>query len=70
MKIFKKWVDNYGGTKRLAKKLGTTEAAVYHWLSGKGWPKVDTIRDIIKISKNELTFSDIVGPARPSMRRK
>jgi DNA-binding phage protein len=63
---FQSWVDRSGGTERVARKLGTTNAAVKRWVNKQGWPKVETILDLIEISKGELTFETIIQSTKPS----
>lgn len=57
--VFTSWVERYGGVNVLAEKLQVTEHTVRVWLRGEGPPKSETIMDIIKISKGELSFQDI-----------
>jgi len=56
---FNMWVEAFGGARFLAAKLGVTDHAVRVWLRGEGSPHAETVADIIRLSKGELTFEII-----------
>ena len=64
------WVRDFGGVGKVADKLGVTDVAVRNWVKRRGWPKVDIILKLIKLSKGELTFDNIVASSRPRSNRK
>lgn len=63
--VFSQWVDEFGGTEKLAYKLGLTSGAIYFWLSRMGTPKPATMQKIIKLSNGKLTFNDILESTMP-----
>lgn len=65
MQEFQSWIDDSGGIHKVAKKLGTTRTAVWGWYHRRGWPKVDTIVKILKLSNGRLTFEKIVDSTKP-----
>ena len=58
---FRTWIGDFGGPVKLAKALGLTRQAVYYWLSGKQSPRKTHMKQIIELSKNKLTYSDLMG---------
>ncbi len=64
MNKFEKWAADMGGPRKLSEMLGVTHWAVKFWLKKKGYPQVETIEKIIKLSKGRLTFADIVAGCR------
>jgi len=70
VKAFQDWVASEGGSFPVSKKLGVTHVAVKAWLNRKGWPKVKNIIDLIKLSKGQLTFDNIIESTRPKANRK
>lgn len=71
---FRNWIEKQGGSDRVAVALDVTSFAVRHWRDRKGYPKIETIRKIVKLSKGELTLSDVIDgtcpAARPASERK
>lgn len=57
--VFNQWVEKFGGARALAPKLNVTDHAVRVWLRGEGSPQAETINEIIRLSKGELTFEQI-----------
>lgn len=61
---FNDWVKKYGkkqgGVRKLSKDLGVGEHTTRTWLRGENAPKSETILEIIKLSKGELTFEIIL----------
>lgn len=60
-----KWVKDYGGPVKLALRLDVYAVTVRHWLHRRGYPKVDTMRKLIQISKNALSYESIIESCRP-----
>lgn len=65
MNPFQKWVRDFGGPDRLAVALGVSSWAVRVWLTRKGYPKVDNMREMIRLSKKQLTYEIIINGAAP-----
>lgn len=57
---FKTWINKFGGADRLAVKLNMSSFAVRHWLYRHGSPRIAVIRELVKLSKGELTADDII----------
>lgn len=57
--VLNAWVEQYGGAIVLAEKLDVTPHAVRVWLRGEGSPHAETVNDLIRLSKGELTFEQI-----------
>lgn len=64
MNKFIQWVEKSGGVPRLAVLLGVTPHAVRVWVRGHGTPRASMIAKIIRLSKNKLSFEDIVSVKR------
>lgn len=58
------WVEAQGGVVAVASKLRLTTPTVRNWLHRRGWPKVSVILKLIKISKGELTFENIIASTK------
>lgn len=56
---FRKWVDEFGGIKKVALALDVGEHQVRAWLRGENVPRPLTIEKMIKLSKGSLTFEII-----------
>lgn len=65
MQVLQTWVKNYGGTSKLAKRLGITPWTVRHWLRREGYPKVETMGVLIDLSKGKLTYETIIESTKP-----
>lgn len=61
---FERWVRSYGGTKRLAKKLGVNQSTVQHWCAGRARPGLGACYKMVDLSKGEITLLDIVRATR------
>lgn len=55
----RKWVDEFGGIKKLALELDVGEHQVRKWLRGEATPRPALLKQIIRLSKGELTFEVI-----------
>lgn len=65
MQNFQAWIEDYGGVDKLAKRLKVTPQAVYTWVKRQGYPKVETMRALVKISKGKLTYVSIIESTKP-----
>lgn len=63
--LFRKWVVNSGGAEGVARALGVTSHAVRFWLRRKGYPTIDTMRAIVKRSKGQVDYHDIIEACTP-----
>lgn len=71
MSVLEKWIKTNGGTRAIAKKLNLTQTIMYKWFNHEGWPKVETILELRRLSKGELTFDNILkSTATPEMKRR
>jgi hypothetical protein len=64
----KKWVDLYG-IEKLSSELGVTSFAVRHWIKRKGFPRVETILLIAKLSKGKLDANSIIDSCKKGSRK-
>lgn len=63
----RKFIDEQGGPKPFAKKMGLSHSTIYMWLSRAGnHPCTATIIEMIKLSKGKLTFVDIIEGSNPA----
>lgn len=67
---FQNWLENYGGPEKLARKLGVTVYVVNRWKRRAGWPKVENLIEIQKLSKGELTLEQIIESTRPNTKKR
>jgi hypothetical protein len=58
---FRAWIMEAGGTASLAKKLGKSQKAVQHWMTGYSRPKAGDIDKILKLGAGKLTLTDILS---------
>lgn len=58
---FERWIRQNGGTKGVANALGVSQKGVQHWISGYCKPRAEIAYRILKLSKGQLTFSEIVN---------
>lgn len=65
MKDFQSWIEDYGGVPKLAKRLKVTPHAVRTWIKREGYPKVETMRELVKLGKGKLTFETIIESTKP-----
>lgn len=56
---FKQWVIWYG-VKELGEELGIFYMTLTGWLSGKSFPRVESMTRMIEISKFKLSYDDII----------
>lgn len=61
---FQNWLATYGQEK-LATRLNVSPHTVHFWRFKRGWPRVDYIVEIVRLSKGVLTFDDIVKSTMP-----
>ncbi len=61
MGAFQKWVDESGGVRVTAERLGLTPDAVHRWLRRQNGPSVKHIMQILKLADGGLTWEDIVS---------
>lgn len=62
---FQTWVASYGTTAELAAKLQVSVRTINHWVNREGYPKVDTMRELIKLSKGVLSYEVIIDSCQP-----
>ena len=55
----------YAGATLLAKKLKVSLRTVNHWTNREGYPKVDTMRELIRLSDGVLTYQIIIDCCAP-----
>ncbi len=67
--VFQAWVEAYGNYE-LAAKLKISPRTVNHWVNCDAYPKVDTMRELVKLSKGELTYEIIIDSCQPKGDRK
>lgn len=60
MNKLQRWVVEFGGPTKLAYILGVHPSSVDHWLKGRSHPKLPTAQRIVRLSKDTLTFDDII----------
>lgn len=58
---FEKWVESFGGQRKVAWYLGISENAVVHWMKGEGGPRLITLQHIVKLAQGALTYDDIIN---------
>ena len=55
------YIDEYGGAKLFAEALGVTPGCVYHWITGRRTPSIESIRAISDLTRGELSFEEILS---------
>ncbi len=65
MQDFQKWLLDYGGASKLASRLNIHHSTVLVWVRREGYPKVETMCAIVKLSKGKLTLESIVESIKP-----
>lgn len=58
---FSEWIDEIG-VDRLASQLGVVRSAVFHWKAGRHHPRTEQMKEIIRLSKGEMSFDLIMAP--------
>ncbi len=64
---FEQWILDFG-VERLAAKLTCTSAAVRVWRRGHGSPTAGRIKIMIKLSKDTLSFDQILKESRRNIK--
>lgn len=58
---FKKWVEDFGGQRKVAWLLGVSENAVVHWINGESGPRLHTLQRLVKLAQGTLTYDDVIN---------
>lgn len=61
---FERWIREFGGPSKLAKKLAVNDCTVGAWIRRRGSPNLATANKIITLSKGQLTIADILEGTR------
>lgn len=67
---FQEWVADFGTPERLATELGVTAWSVRNWISGRCYPKMQTMLRIVKLSKGALTIETILRDTTVNSKKK
>lgn len=60
-----RWILKQGGTAKLAKKMGCTQASINHWCARRAIPSLQAVKKLLEISKGELTLKNILDGSKP-----
>lgn len=66
---FQQWLKEFGGADKLARVLKVSPRVAHRWRRAEGWPKVETMLEIVKLSKGELTLEDVIATTWPVGKR-
>jgi len=66
---FQKWVAEFGGARKLSRKLGVTKQVVHFWMRREGTPKTLTILRILALSDDKLSYYDVIRSTSPKFKR-
>lgn len=61
MKRFEKWITDSGGPRAVARMLRTESPTIYGWLRGAATPRAKTMQQIVRLSKGQVSFDDIIN---------
>lgn len=61
MNKFRKWIQDNGGPRYVAPKIGMTERVVYNWIEGKGSPTAKNMHFLVAYSGKKFDYNDIIN---------
>lgn len=54
------WIDRNGGATPTSRILGVTRNNVHAWISRASLPRPETMKVIVKMSRQAVTYSDMI----------
>ncbi len=66
MLTLQQFIDECGGSLKLAREMNLTRNTVNYWYLKKNYPNVKVMFKLIKLSKNRLSFDSIIKSCTPA----